>query len=112
MSLIINERHIGPLILLELGPSLTARWVGELRETLERLLAQGHSQVLLDCGHIESVDSLGLGALVRSSVSIGHKGGKLGLVHPSVRLQEALALARLTTVLQCYESIGTALSSF
>lgn len=112
MSLIVNERHIGPLILLELGPSLTAPWAGELRETLERLVARGQSRVLLDCAHIEAVDSLGLGALVRSSVSIGNKGGKLGLVHPSARLQEALTLARLTAVLQCYDDIGVALSGF
>ncbi len=112
MPLALTERRLGPVTLLELHGRLTADAAGELRERIEALLAAGKTQLLLDCRGVETVDSFGMGTLVRSSVTVGRHRGRFGLVSPSEKLQQALELTGLRSVLECFDNIGDALRSF
>ncbi len=111
MPTIINERKVGPITLLELGERLTIEGVGELREKVERLVADSHTALLLDCSQVTAIDSQGLGALVRTWVSLKHRGGKLKLIH-SVRVREVFEITGLQKVIECFDDVGSALRSF
>ncbi len=112
MALVLVERTIGPITLLELGPRIIAENVSELRDKLEGLLAVGRSAVLLDCSGVETLDSFGVGALVRAWVSMRHRGGRLALLCPSSRVTEVLDLVHLHKVLDCYDDVTVALRKF
>jgi len=109
--MIIHERKVGPIVMLELGERLTIEGVGELREKVESLIAERHIALLLDCSRVTAIDSQGLGALVRTWVSCKRRGGKLELVH-SVRLREVLKITGLQKVIECFDDVGSALRSF
>jgi anti-sigma B factor antagonist len=111
MAGIVDKRKVGPVTILELGPRLTGAEVPELHETIQDLLKHGNHEVLLDCGSVTFIDSLGIGALVRSWASV-EKKGKLRLLGLSPRLREVLQITGLLKVMGSFDDIGEALRSF
>ncbi len=112
MSLIVKERRIGPITMLELGERLTLEGVAELHEKLQSLVAAGRLSLLLDCSRVTAIDSQGLGILVRHWASVERRGGKLKLVCLSRRMREALELTGLLKVFEAFDDVGLALRSF
>ncbi len=112
MPLVLRERRIGPITLLELSERLTIEYVPELRDRLQNLAVQGHRFFLLDCGQISVVDSQGIGGLVRNWLSLKSRGAKLKLLNPSVRLREVLQIVGLQKVIECFDDIELALRGF
>jgi anti-anti-sigma factor len=95
MPLVLRQRTVGPITLLELSERLTIENVPELRDKLQDLTVEGHRFFLLDCSQINVIDSQGIGGLVRNWVSLKSRGGKLKLLNPSVRLREVLQIVGL-----------------
>lgn len=111
MAAILDKRKVGPVTILELGPRLTGAEVHEFNETIKDLLEHGSHEVLFDCSSVNFIDSLGIGALVRSWVSV-EKKGKLRLLSVSPRLREILQIIGLQNVIVSFDDIGDALRSF
>ena len=112
MPLVLHERNIGPVTLLELNERLTLEHVPELRRKVEALAAQGRRSLLLDCSRITVVDSRGIGGLMRDWISLRNQGGKLKLLNPSARLRELLKIVGLHKIFESFDDIGAALHSF
>ena len=112
MPLVLRERSIGPITLLELSERLTIEYVPELRDRLQTLAGQGRRSFLLDCSQVRVVDSQGIGGLVRDWVSLKNRGGKLKLLNPSVRLREVLQVVGLHKVIESFDDIEPALRGF
>src|ERR1700747_1644516 len=112
MPLVLRQRPVGPITLLELSERLTIENVPELRDKLQDLTVQGRRFFLLDCSQISVVDSQGIGGLVRNWLSIKSQGGKLKLRNPAARLREVMRMIRLDKVIECSDDIGRALRGF
>jgi len=112
VSLQVNKREVGQVALVEVKGQLTSESAGQLQSVLAQLATDGRKQVLLDCQGVGKVDSRGLGVLVRGSVSTAQRGGKFKLVSAPPKLRELIQMARLGSVLECYDDIGVALNSF
>lgn len=112
MPLILRQRSVGPITLLELSERLTIENVPELRDRLQDLTVQGHRFFLLDCSQISVVDSQGIGGLVRNWLSLKSQGGKLKLLNPSARLREVMQIVSLDKVIECFDDIERALRGF
>ncbi len=112
MPLVLRQRSIGPITLLELSERLTIEYVPELRDTLQDLAVQGHRFFLLDCSQISVIDSQGIGGLVRNWVSIKSQHGKLKLLTPSARLREVMQIVGLQKVIESFDDIEPALHGF
>ena len=112
MPLVLRQRTVGPITLLELSERLTIENVPELRDKLQDLTVEGRRFFLLDCSQISVVDSQGIGGLVRNWLSLKSQGGKLKLLNPSVRLREVMQIIRLDKVIECFDDIERALRDF
>ena len=112
MPLVLRQRIVGPITLLELSERLTIENVPELRDMLQNLASQGHRSFLLDCSQISVVDSQGIGGLARNWVSLKSRGGKLKLLNPSVRLREVLQIVGLHKIIESFDDIELALRDF
>ena len=112
MSLIVAEKSVGPITLLELGERFTSDSIEEFRHRLEKLELQGRQFLLFDCGRITVIDSLGIGALVTNWVSLRKRGGSLKLWRPSPRMQEVLRIAGLSKLIESFENVEDAFRSF
>lgn len=110
MPFVIKTRNVGTATILELGSRLTAPEGSELKETVDGLLAQGRSVILLDCVRMIFIDSQGIAALVRTWVSAG-RGSKLKLFSLTPHVMEVLQITGLLKVMDIFGDVGAALQS-
>ncbi len=92
---------------LVIGDSETA-----FKREILRLLETGKVDILVDCSALRSVDSTGLGALVRALTESQSGGGQTKLVAVGPQLRRLLELTRLDSVFETYDDREQAVSSF
>lgn len=109
----ITERKAGDVTILDLEGKVT---IGEgsvaLRNAIRRLLGEGKSKILLNLGGVGYIDSSGIGELVSSFTAVNKEGGTLKLLNLTQKIQDLLAITKLLTVFDVFDSEGDALSSF
>ena len=109
----IEERTLENVVVLDLKGKLT---IGEgdelLKEKINNLLQQGHKNLLLNLEDVPYVDSAGLGEIVRTYTTVSRQGGTLKLVNLTKRITDLLAITKLLTVFDTFESEADAVSSF
>ena len=109
----IQERTLQDVVVLDLTGKLT---IGEgdelLKERISNLVQQGHRKLLLNLEGVPYVDSAGLGEIVRTYTTVSRQGGKLKLVNLTKRITDLLAITKLLTVFETYDSEDEAVKSF
>ena len=109
----ITERQAGDITILDMDGKVT---IGEgsvaLRTTIRRLIGEGKKKILLNLGSVGYVDSSGIGELVSSYSAVNKEGGSLRLLNLTQKIQDLLAITKLLTVFDVYESEAEALSSY
>ena len=109
----IQERVLENVVVVDLKGKLT---IGEgdelLREKINSLMQQGHTNLLLNLGEVPYVDSAGLGEIVRTFTTVKHQGGTLKLVNLTKRIKDLLTITKLLAVFDTYESEAEAVGSF
>jgi anti-sigma B factor antagonist len=112
MGLEIAEREREGVTILALKGRITVGEVSPVRDKVSELLAAGHSQIVLDLGDVDYIDSTGLGNRVISFTQMQKAGGALKLARLNKRNVELLALTRLHTVFEVFEEETDAVNSF
>ena len=113
MSLTINIRESGNVVILDLAGSITlGDSLSVLREEMKDLLDAGHRNIVLNLAEVRYIDSSGLGQLVGSHATVTNKGGKLKLLNMDKRVNELMQVTKLLTVFESYTSEVAALKSF
>jgi anti-sigma B factor antagonist len=109
----IEERKLENVVILDLKGKLT---IGEgdelLKKTINNIMQQGHRNLLLNLENVPYVDSAGLGGIVHTYTTVSRQGGKLKLVNLTKRITDLLAITKLLTVFETFESEADAVSSF
>jgi anti-sigma B factor antagonist len=109
----IRERQAGDITILDMDGKIT---IGEgsvaLRSAIRRLLEESKKKILLNLGGVGYIDSSGIGELVSSFTAINKEGGQLKLLNLTQKLQDLLAITKLLTVFDVYESEAEALNSY
>ena len=85
---------------------------GDVKERLNGLVQDGHSQLVLDLQQVSFMDSSGLGALIGGLKSARIAGGDLRIARPAEQTSMILELTNLNRVLVTYSTIEEALASF
>ena len=109
----IRERQAGDVTVLDMSGKIT---IGEgsvaLRSAIRRLLEEGKKKILLNLAGVGYIDSSGIGELVSSYTAINKEQGQLKLLNLTQKLQDLLAITKLLTVFDVYESESDALNSY
>jgi anti-sigma B factor antagonist len=109
----IKERVVEGVSVLDLGGKIV---LGEgdlqIKERIRDLLADGQRRILLNLADVSYIDSAGLGALISSYTTVKRESGQLKLVNLTRRIQDLLAITKLITVFDTYDSEKEALASF
>ncbi len=109
----ITERQAGDITVLDMDGKVT---IGEgsvaLRTAIRRLLGEGKKKILLNLGRVGYIDSSGIGELVSSFTAVNKEGGTLKLLNLTQKIQDLLAITKLLTVFDVFDSEADALSSF
>lgn len=109
----ITTRSDEGVIILSLAGKLT---IGEgdvqLREEMRDVLDRGNKKIILDLGGVKTMDSSGLGELVRCKASASAVGATIKLLHVQDKVQQVLEMTRLIGVFEDYSEETDAMASF
>jgi len=109
----IQERVVGSVTVLDLdGKMVLGDGDTLLKDKIHSLVFQERQNIVLNLGRVSYMDSSGLGALVASFVTAKNYGGQVKLLNLTGRLQDLLAIAKLLTVFDTFDSEADAVRSF
>jgi len=109
----IQERTMGPVVVLDMEGRLVAgESQGQLKDKINSLMLQGRVQILLNLAEVSYIDSTGLGQLVSSYSTVTRYKGQIKLLSLTKKVQDLMAICRLSTVFETFESEAEAISSF
>ena len=109
----IVERLAGDIAILELRGKLTlGEGAEDLHTAVDGLIARGQSRIVLHLADVPSVDSAGLGEIVRTIAVAKRAGGDAKLSSPSQRLLDLLRTGRVHAFVDAFGSEDEAVRSF
>jgi anti-sigma B factor antagonist len=109
----IETRTIGGVKLVKLqgrlsmGPTLD-----RFNATMNELLGQGQNRIVLDLGEVPTIDSSGIGMLVRYLTTAKQSGGAIRLLKPSKFTLQTLKMVGLLKLFTTFEDLPQAVASF
>ena len=109
----IDERTVGDVVILDLkGRVMLGEGDEVLKDKINALLNQGRKNLVLNLEAVPYIDSAGLGEVVRTYTTVSRQGGRLKLLNLTKRISDLLAITKLLTVFDTYDSESEAVQSF
>jgi anti-sigma B factor antagonist len=109
----VTEHVFENVTVLEIWGKITLGEGDEvLKDKINSLIQQERKKLLLNLEGVPYIDSAGLGEIVRTYTTVSRQGGKLKLLNLTKRIQDLLAITKLLTVFETYESEPEAVKSF
>jgi anti-sigma B factor antagonist len=109
----IDERKVGDVTILDLKGKMTLGDGDELLRTkINGLIQAGAKKLVLNLGEVPYIDSAGLGEVVRTYTTVSRQGGALKLLNLTKRIQDLLAITKLLTVFDTFDTESEAVKSF
>jgi anti-sigma B factor antagonist len=109
----IHIRTSGNVTILDLnGNLIIGRSEESLRETVAQLITEERRYVLINLADVPTIDSSGIGAMIKSFTSLKAANGKLKVLKPSRMARQLLTITGLLSVLETFEDESVAVSSF
>lgn len=105
-------RYSGDVTLIDLSGSLTFQEIAVLGKTIRDLLNGGHKKFILNLNGVRSLDSSGIGELVRSYMTVTNRGGNLKMLNLSPKIEEILNITKLSQVFEDFRDEDSAIDSF
>lgn len=92
---------------LRLGPTADS-----LKNLFEELLQQNETRIVLNLAEVPSMDSSGIGVIVRGLTSMKSHGGSIKLVQPSKMVVQTLKLVAVLNLFEVFDTEEQAAESF
>ena len=109
----IKERVVSGVSILDLsGKIVLGEGDVQVKERIKDLLSDGQRRILLNLSEVNYIDSAGLGSLIGSYTTVKRDGGSLKLMNLTKRIQDLLAITKLITVFETFDSEAEALDAF
>lgn len=109
----ITERAAGTVTVLDLSGQITfTQGDQQFKDKINSLVHQGHTNILVNLANVSYVDSAGLGELVGAYTTVKKAGGSMKLLNLTRKLHDLLAITKLLTIFDTYDSEQDALKQF
>ncbi len=86
--------------------------VDAFRSTMEEHLGAGDTFLVVNLGEVRTIDSSGIGVLVRSLTSAKQRGGSIKLVSPSKFAVQTLKIVGVLNLFEIFDDESAAVASF
>jgi anti-anti-sigma factor len=80
---------------VRLDGDLVSTTTGQLREEMNKIVAEGVTEVSLDMAKAEAIDSIGLGLVISLNNSLTRAGGALSVINVSHDIMDLFTSMRL-----------------
>lgn len=92
---------------LRLGPAVDA-----LKKLFDEFTASHHNDIVLNLEEVPSMDSSGIGVVVKSLTALKARGGTIKLVQPSKMVTQTLKLVAVLNLFEVFDNEEDAVESF
>ena len=109
----IVERSAGNVTILDLSGQITfTEGDQQFKDKVNSLVHQGRNNILVNLANVTHMDSAGLGELVGAYTTVSKADGSMKLLNLTKRLHDLLAITKLLTIFDTFESEQDALKQF
>jgi anti-sigma B factor antagonist len=109
----IEQRLVNGIAIIDLSGKLAlGDGDGLLRDKVRSLIFQGQKEIALNLGGLSYMDSAGLGELISVHSTTTNAGGHIKIFSLTKRVSDLLAITKVLTVFDVYDSEEEALKSF
>ncbi len=109
----VTDRPVGQVVVLDVeGKMIDNEEYGSVKKRVGELLGRGHLSLLLNLSQVDYMDSWGVGELATSFISARNRHGKLKVAASQSRVTKMLAISKLDTVIEVFDTETEALRSF
>lgn len=112
MQVTVTTSQQDSVFVLSFGGDIDVASAMTVRDALDRVIAAGHHQIVVDLGEVRFIDSTGLGVLVGRLKAVRDLGGDMHLVCTSRRIARVLSITSLDEVFTIHDSTDRAVSAF
>lgn len=107
----ISAQEYEHICVLTLSGEFTAEDVDVFRRASGERIERGARHMLLDCEHLEFIDSAGLESWLRLRELLGQASGQLRLIKPDDTVSQILEMTRLGKAFESYNTLESAVRS-
>ncbi|MBD3637112.1 MAG: STAS domain-containing protein [Crocinitomicaceae bacterium] len=104
--------HINCNELLLAGKGMTEPDFDPVENTVEKLIENGETNIILNLEGVDLLNSLGIKSLIKVFTKCRNNGGDLYIVNISDKISQVLLLTKLNTVLNIATSLNEAINQF
>jgi anti-sigma B factor antagonist len=108
----IIERTLNDVIVLDLEGDLALESNAQFGKHVADIIDAGARKLIVNMARVKYMDSSGLGELISCYTTLQRVSGRIKLLHLSDRLQYLLAITKLTSVFETFDSEPAAVASF
>jgi anti-sigma B factor antagonist len=113
MALTISTREVAHVTILDIGGRIVlGDEIGQLRDAVRALVADGKKKIILNLAEVDYIDSSGVGELVGAFTTVRNAGGELKLLNLTQKVHDVLHVTKLYTVFDIRDDEFTAVKSF
>jgi anti-sigma B factor antagonist len=111
--MVIEQRNVGSVTVLDMkGKFALGDGDGLLKDKINSLIQQGLKQIALNLGGVSYMDSAALGELIASHSTVTRNGGQVKIFNLTKRVSDLLAITKVLTIFDVFDSEQEALGSF
>jgi anti-sigma B factor antagonist len=112
-SLKTTFREISDVTILDLsGPIALGESSALFGKAIQELTDSDRTKIILNLRDVSSIDSAGIGELVRAYILVKTRGGEMKLLNPTKKIHDLLDVTRLLRVIEVFTDEALALRSF
>jgi anti-sigma B factor antagonist len=108
----IIERTLNDVTVLDLEGNLALEGNKQFRQRVAGAIDAGARKLIVNMAGVKYMDSSGLGELISCYTTLQLMSGRIKLLHLSDRLQYLLAITKLNSVFETFDSEPAAVASF
>ncbi len=109
----IEKRTKNGVVILDLkGKILIGDDITVLRESINNLVKENETKVLINFEQVPYLDSTGLGEIVRTYTSIKKNSGEVKILNLGVKVKDLMTITKLITVFETFDEEDRAIKSF
>ena len=113
MTIHASTRVVEGIAIVDLSGQLRlGEGTGKLRDTVQQLVRDGYTKILLNLNGVVHIDSSGIGELMSNYTTLRNQGGELKLMNLTKNVRNLLQVTRLYTVFDVHDDQASALSAF
>lgn len=100
------------VLVIQLKGNFDAETAPEFQEAVKKHFDEGQRKIIIDCGHLGYINSLGIGALVALQTRLRRKGGQVKLAALQGLAAEVIRMVKIDKLLDIYGDTHFAREAF